>query len=403
MTRDIVTRRTRIAVGASLLLLASVPVSGAAQQPLLGAGGLSIAPTAQALQFTTPVRQDSLLIRGVQQVVLPLTVRGTLPGSWNVEIAGGYTQARIETGPASAPTQLELRGPTDTRVRIYGPLLRDVLQLNAAVNVPTGLVNLDAEQFAVLRTVAAPALAMPAPVLGGGLGGTVGLSGAYRRGDWAFGGGLSHEVRTRFTPVEAALVGSVSNATLTPAAVTRSSVAATRILGRQQLSVVAGLDSYGSDLVEATISNRRQSVSYRLGATRSIAGIWHVTNVLVRSIDVTGSLRQRAAFTDGRGQLAEGSDGTYGDLSVRLGVGHPRRAGVDIIGELRRQSGLDIDPTIATAGVDAIGGGAVLRVPAGTVLWRIAARAEQGTLHTGLQRAPFRAASLTISVGPRNR
>lgn len=398
-----VTARKGAAVGASLLSLASVPAVGAAQQPLLGAGGLSISPTAQVVQFTTPVRQDSLLVRGLQQVVVPLTIRATLPAFWNLEIAGGYTQARVETGPASAPSQLELRGPTDTRVRIYGPLIRDLLQFNAAVNAPTGLVRLDAEQFAVMRAVAAPALAMPAPILGGGLGGTVGLSGAYRWGDWAFGGGLSHEVRTRFTPVEAALVGSVSNASLTPAAVTRSSVAATRILGRQQFSVVAGLDSYGSDLVEATIGNRQETVSYRLGATRSIAGTWHVTNVVVRTIDVTGSLRQRAAFTDGRGRLAEGSDGTYGDLSVRLGLGHPRRAGIDVTGELRRQSGLDIDATIATAGVDAIGGGAVFRLPAGTTVWRFAARAERGTLNTGLQRAPFRAASLTISVGPRSR
>jgi hypothetical protein len=382
---------------------ACLPAITRAQQPLLGGGGMALAPTAHVVQFTNPVTQDSLRIRAVQQAVVPLTIRATLPGTWNLEIAGAYTIARIETGPVGTSRLLELSGPTDTRVRVYGPLLRDILQLNVTVNAPTGLVQLDAEQFAVLRTVAAPALAMPAPAVGGGLGGTVGLSAAYRFDGWALGAGLSHEIRTRFTPVEAALVGTVSNATLTPAAVTRSSLAAIRSFGRQQLTIVAGFDAYGSDLVQAAIAGRDESIRYRLGATRTLTGHWRVSNFLVRSIDVTGSVRQRGAFSDGGGKVAAGSDGSFADLGARFAMGHPRRAGIEVFADLREQSGLAIDPTIATAGVSAQGGGLSLRLPSGGAVWRITGRAEQGTLDTGLQRAPFSAASLTISVGPRTR
>lgn len=374
-----------------------------AQQPLLGTGGLSVSPTGQLVQFTTPVVQDSLLIRSIQQAVVPLVFQAMLPARWNLEVAGGYTVARLGTGPASAPGQLELAGPTDTRLRLYGPVVRDFLQVNVAINAPTGLVQLDAEQFAVMRVVAAPALGMPAPVLGGGLGGTVGLAAARKLGEWALGAGFSQEIRTRFTPVEAALVGTVSNARLTPASVTRSSAVASRIMGRHQFSVVAGLDSYGSDLVEATIANRTESIRYRLGATRSVAAQWHASNLLVRSVDVTGSLRQRGAFRDGKGQPAVGSDGMFADANVRLAMGSPRRTGLELTGHMRSQSGLDIDPTVATAGVLSMGGGAALRLPVGGVIWRIAAQAERGTLNTGLQRAPFRAASLTLSLGPRTR
>jgi len=374
-----------------------------AQQPLLSSSGLSTSPTGQFVQFTTPVVQDSLRIRSIQQAVVPLVMRATLPARWNLEVAGGYTVARVETGSANAPGQLELAGPTDTRLRLYGPVIRDLLQINVAINAPTGLVQLDAEQFAVMRVVAAPALAMPAPVLGGGLGGTVGLAAARKLGEWALGAGFSQEIRTRFTPVEAALIGTVSTARLTPASVTRSSAAASRIVGRHQFSVVAGLDSYGSDLVEATIANRTESIRYRLGATRSIAGNWHASNLVVRSVDVTGSLRQRGAFRDGKGQPAVGSDGLFADANVRLAMGSPRRTGIELTGHLRNQSGLDIDPTVATAGVLAVGGGAALRLPVGSIVWRLAAQAERGTLNTGLQRAPFRAASLTLSIGPRTR
>jgi hypothetical protein len=386
-------------VGGTVLL----PERVTGQQPLLGGGGMSIAPTAHAVQITTPVIQDSLLIRGVQQAVAPLQIRAPLRGMWNLEIAGAYVFSRLETGRGSSGRVLELAGPTDTRVRLYGPVLRDLLQLNIAVNAPTGLVELNAEQFAVLRTVAAPALGMPVPVMGGGLGGTVGLTAAYQVAGWALGAGLSHEIRTRYTPVEAALVGAVSNASLTPAAVTRSSVAASRAFGRQQVAVVAGMDSYGSDLVEAAVAGRTEQVRYRLGSTRSATANWHVSNFVVRSIDVTGSLRQRGAFSDARGQLAAGSDGTFADLAVRLGIGHPRRAGLELGGDVRSQSGLDIDPTMATAGVSAVGGGITLRLPAGGAVWRLSGRVEQGTLFTGLQDAAFQAATVSISIGPRTR
>nr|MCU0649800.1 hypothetical protein [Gemmatimonadaceae bacterium] len=91
------------------------------------------------------------------------------------------------------------------------------------------------------------------------------------------------------------------------------------------------------------------------------------------------------------------------DLALRLGIGHPRRLGLELTGDLRSQSGLDIDPTIATAGVSAIGGGLSLRLPAGSAVWRLSGRVEQGNLRTGLQDAAFRAATVFISVGPRTR
>ena len=366
------------------------------RRPHLQGGG-----TWASWRFADPVPLDTERIERVSQFSIPLGVVIPLGERWTFDVTGAYAIGEVQltdTGGARSRT-LDLRGATDVKLRLVGHLARDRILLNLGLNAPTGLASLGGEELAALRIVGAPPLRMPSPSMGNGLGGTAGLVLAQRAGAWALAAGASYEMRAQYTPIDAVLAGISSTTDLDPGDAVHLSLGADRLIGPHRLSLLANYDRYGKDAISLTgAGNVAIGGPYQLGPAYSGLMLLELGVPGMQELSLAIVDRYRSDYRGLDGRRVDGSHGNSLDARLQARFGSPRRFGwwFGVDGHL--DSGLDVDQSLATAAMSAVGGSLGLSLPLGAVALEPSVRGSVGTLDTGVHstRATGAGVSLTL-------
>lgn len=351
------------------------------RRPLLQAGG-----TWATWHFDTPIPADTDRVGRVSQFSFPLGVVIPLGSRWTFDVTGAYAIGEVQlTDTSGARTRtLDLRGATDVKLRLVGHLASDRVLLNVGLNAPSGLSSLDGEELRALRIVGAPPLRMPSPTLGSGLGGTAGLVLAQRAGSWALAAGASYEIRSQYTPIDAAVAGITSTTELNPGDAVHLSLGADRLIGPHRLSFLAGYNRYGKDAISLTANGAPQAGgAYRLGPSYSGLMLLELGVPGMQELSVAIVDRYRDNYHGLDGRRVDGSNGNQLDARLQARFGVPRRFGwwFGIDGHV--DSGLDVDQSLATAAMSAFGGSLGLSLPIGAVSLEPSIRGSVGTFDTG--------------------
>ncbi|MEP7383413.1 MAG: hypothetical protein ABI910_17140, partial [Gemmatimonadota bacterium] len=366
------------------------------RRPAFQAGGVW-----ESWRFATPLPVDTERVERISQLSFPLGVVIPLGPRWTFDVSGAYAMGSVQlTDTTGARTRtIDLRGPTDVKLRLVGHIVGDALLLNLGLNAPTGLTRLGTEDVAALRLIGAPPLRMPSPTLGNGLGGTAGLVLAQQAGAWALAAGAAYEVRASYTPIDAAVAGIASTTELDPSDAVHLSLGADRLMGPHRLSFIASYDLYGKDQI-ALNSNGGAMLggSYQLGPSVSGLMLLELGVPGMQELSLALVNRYRSRYNGLDGHSVDGSSGNQFDARLHARFGVPRRFGwwLGIDGHV--DTGLDVDQSLATAAMSAVGGSLGLSLPLGAVALEPAIRASLGSVDTGARssRATGLGASLTI-------
>ena len=346
------TRRTplvaALALGASALGAQPVAQQGRA---------VAVAPSFEAWHFGSGLYQfdgtDSVRVTNVTQLAVPWSVSSSIARGWTVDADGAYAAGTVTlagTDPRVRASRYTLNGPTDTRVRVVGPLVRDRVLLTLGATAPTGRTTLDLEQLSAVRVLAAPALAMSAPAVGNGAGATAGVIVAQRAGGWALALGGTYEVRGSYAPITA-IVSGADAPEYRPGNTVHLSLAADRLVGASAMTVSLATDLYGRDVLTLDTPDQPSTdVAVRLGPTVSLDWQLQLASPAAREVTLYAGDRYRARFTRA-GATVAGSDGHQVEAGVRSVFPVSGRTGLVFDAEGRYHTGLRVDNTLATAAV----------------------------------------------------
>lgn len=125
------------------------------------------------------------------QLVVPLFAGVPLGRRLFVDLTANYASTRVE---GAAGASAELKGLTDSQLRLSYTLGRDRAVFSLGFNLPTGETKVRDEQVAVLGTTAQTFLPFTVSNYGAGFGVTGGATVAYQLGRWNVGaaGSLRH-------------------------------------------------------------------------------------------------------------------------------------------------------------------------------------------------------------------
>lgn len=365
--------------GVGVLALASTTLH--AQSGLKLGTEIAVSPAYQSWTFAKPVPLDSITVKGATQISLPFSLQLPLHAKWIGSITGAVASSSLDAESAGSSVTRSFTGLSDIRIRANGRLLGDGLQLTLGLNVPTGAVELSAEQNDVLRVVAAPALNAQVPIAGNGFGGTVGLILARQISGWAWAFGAGLEKRGSYAPLDAQIAGLDSRTELTPGGAAHFSVGTDGLLGRHRLSAGVVADVFGKDQVDLVSNDTPiRSEEYQLGPTVTAAFQMLVDNARVRNLTLRLSERFRSGFKDGKGEQVEGSSGNYLELGASGMLGSAGRPSVLLGVDVRQHSGLEVDKALIGAGLTAVGATFGVSIPTATLEWRPNVRFSTGTL-----------------------
>lgn len=368
----------------SLIPMASLE----AQSRLVSPWVASTAPTYERWWFTSLLSTDSFVLSRVEQTTVPMAVSFTPARRWRVDLSASYSRSRVRTvdPDGGAESALALDGFTDARVRAVGRLLAERLWVTLGVDLPIGLTGLSADEALAVRVLGAPALRMRTPVLGSGTGVTAGALYALPLGAWAVAAGASWEMRGTYTPLDLALVdGGRVEADLNPGEVLHFTLGLDRIAGQGRVSILLAADTYGEDLVtvRATGAGPETRSTYRLGPTYAASVEYRGRALGSADLRLSVEARHRSEFSDDDGRSVAGSSGSVVDAGLSLRFGRPRGLGflVGVGGAF--DSGLDVDPSLATAAMTSGEVTVGLGIPAGRWSVQPYARLRVGTLDLG--------------------
>jgi len=236
-----------------------------------------------------------------------------------------------------------------------------------------------------LRVVSAPSLDAQVPVVGIGLGGTIGAVFARTIGSWGWAAGAAVEQRGRYTPLEAQIAGLNARAELVSGQAVHLSLGADGLIGGARLTVGLVGDLYGKDRVRLLAgSNEVRNERFQLGPTMSANVSLQVNNARVRDLTFRLTDRYRSAFNDASGSAVAGSSGNYFDAAVSGLIGSPGRTSLLLGADIRQHTGLAVDQGFIGAGITAFGGTIGASIPSAALEWRPSVRASIGTLRTAL-------------------
>jgi hypothetical protein len=388
-------------LGITALLGVAVASAGGAQYTGGSLGGVTIGPRAMQWEFDSPVRQDSFSVTRVRQAFIPITIAGPMSQSWNLEIHGGYAFGEVEVNAGGETRKLTLAGPTDIKVRLNGRLFSDHVVLTLGATGPTGAVRLSGERLDALRVIGAPALRMPAPVLGSGVGGAAGLVFVKQVLGWGIAVGSTYEYRGKYAPMEAEVAGVKLPTDLDPGDALHFSVGVDRVFGEHRVSLVALRDTYRADELSITDRDYTATSSVQLGPSTTFLGRLDLGVPHLRELSITLLDRKRSPFALPNGDKAPGSNGNVFEAGVAASVGRPQSIGLFLRVDGIWDSGLDIDQSIATAAMTSAALSVGVTIPAGNAMIVPFGRIIRGQLDTGPQTVNGHGLAVGLSIGPR--
>jgi hypothetical protein len=227
----------------------------------------------------------------------------------------------------------------------------DQVLVTVGANLPTGATSLDPEAFAALRVLSAPALAMQTPALGTGFGATAGVVLAREISSWAWAFGASYEMRRTYTPVSFA--AGVAAPDVDPGDALHLSLGADGFVGQSGMTLALSADLFGEDELDVSTgagaaTPRAATVRTHLGPIYTVDWQLRVANTRLRELTFYAVDRYRTPYERG-GRRVDESSGNYLDAGTRAVFPLSPSSGILSTVNLRHQTGLKSDSTLATA------------------------------------------------------
>jgi len=357
-----------LAAGVTLALAACLTPAGA-QERLLPARSANIGPVFERWSFGSGLVQPSS--DGTSKVELKTASAWSVPFSasiglgerWALDFSTAYSNGTVQLGdadPSLGRDEYSLSGFTDVRARLTGRLVGDNVIATIGANLPSGTTSLDPEEFAALRVLSAPALAMQTPALGTGFGATAGVVLARQISTWAWAFGASYELRRTYTPLS--FSGALAP-DMDPGDALHLTLGADGLVGQSGMTLAFTTDVFTDDKLETSVSSGGASesaeVTTHLGPIFTIDWQLRVAAPSLRELTVYAIDRYRTPYERG-GRRVEESSGNYLDAGVRAVFPASPNTGVLSAINLRHQTGLKADSTLATAAT--VGAGVTLGI-----------------------------------------
>ena len=332
-----------------------------AQERLIPVRSVSGGPIFERWSFGSGLLQPAgggtaaVELESVSAISLPVSASIAFAERWTFDVSAAYANGTVtlrSPDPTTGGDSYSLSGITDVRTRLSARFAGDAVIATVGVNLPTGTTSLDAEQFAALRVLAAPALGLQAPALGTGFGGTAGLVASRQIGGWAWAAGASYELRRTYTPI--AFARGVAAPDVDPGDAIHLTLGADGLVGEHGMTVALSTDVFGDeDLVLAT-NGSDGTVTTRLGPIFTVDWQLRVATPRLRELTFYVVDRYRTQYERG-GRAVEGSSGNYLDAGVRTVFPLSPSTGLLSAVNLRHQTGLKSDSTLATAATASAG------------------------------------------------
>ncbi len=389
----------------SMLLALMCTSAVGAQETLLPSTGWGSGFAISAWHFQTAIPQATGAVADVAQAAVPFRIRGTV-GRWSADLsgAGAYGAVHLTASSASGESGdrlITIAGPTDLKLRLTGPLVGDALQLTAGFNIPTGKVQLNADETSALQAVGAPALHMPVGAYGTGAGMTLGVVRAFEGDDWALAIGASAEQRTEYSPIALALSSGKSETKVTPGTAVHVTAGLDRSLGEGRWALLFVGDVFSKDKVRLSTSVDDGSNDYTLGPQFTLSSQMNLAASGWREATFNVAARMRSEFSDAAGQKISGSSGTY--LEGYLGGvrGGPSGRGLIIGVDGRWHSGLSFTDAMVGAAATAAGLTIGYERAGDSSISRFTLHGQYGTFDTGKVSTSGFGATIGFSVSAR--
>jgi hypothetical protein len=403
-----------------LILAAAVLLSAAtvhAQETLLPRTGWGVALGISAWHFADAIPQSSGAVADVAEVAIPFRVR-TSAGRWNIDLSGagafGAVHLKADAGGKSGSGSgsgsgggdgdraVTIAGPTDLKLRVTGPVIRDNTLVTVGLNIPTGKTRLDADETAALQAIGAPALRMPVGAFGAGLGATFGVIQVVQGDEWALAFGASAEQRTEYSPIALALSGGKSETQVKPGTAAHVTVGYDRPLGEGRWSLLFVGDLYSQDQLTASGGGLPTSTSaYTLGPQYTVSSVMQFAANRWREASFSAAARMRSEFSDATGAKVSGSSGTYLEAALGGVRGGSTGAGFIIGADARWQSGLTFTDALVGAASTAAGVTIGVERAGSSTLTRWTLHGQYGTFDTGRASTTGMGVTLGLSIAGR--
>jgi hypothetical protein len=426
MIRSLPPARRLASAALAAAAAAALPATLGAQQPMgqgalgqsslaaaagAGARTVGVSPRIETWSFGEGLYQldqaggDSVRLGKVMQWSVPVTAVIPLGSRFTFDVAAAYAHGEVTlegTDPDLDTDSYTLSGLSDARLRVTGRFLNDNLVLTLGYDAPTGATELDAEEFAAARVLAAPALALSARPWGTGGAGSAGIVFARQAGSVAWAVGASYELRQGYSPVGTA--GGLPSLELDPSDAIHLSLAADRTVGSGAMTFVLGADIFG----ESELRNEGTSSSSgvippntaKLGPVLSAEWQWRLASARFRELSLTVVDRYRTGYEQ-EGEEVEGGSANY--LEAALNGLLPIGGRTDLVTglEFRHHTGLDADPSLVSAGF--VGGGLTLGLAhdLGGFVLQPFVRGQMGRFESNGNNADATGVSVGITLGTR--
>jgi hypothetical protein len=392
----------RLGVAAALAFAFAAPL--AAQQRLTGIRTTVVGPVYEGWSFGDGLYQpiaggDSVRIDRASQWTIPIAVVFPLGSRFSLDVSAAYAMADVKLGesdPELGTDSYSLSGLTDTKVRLTTKLAGENVLFTLGLNGPTGKTELDGEELAALRVMAAPALAFSIPALGTGSGATAGLVFAREVSSWALAFGASYEMRGEYSPV--ALAGGVSTTDFNPSDAIHLSLGMNGLVGQHEMTLGVSGDFFGEDEIRSgTVS----APPTRLGPIYTFEWTLDFATRRLREASLFVIDRYRTNYEQDDQKIDE-SSGNYLDAGLRLIFPAGPRTGIITALGVRHHTGLKVDNTLSTAATatGALTVGLSREIGSG-YMFQPFLRAQMGTVETGENSSDATAFGLGVTFSRR--
>jgi hypothetical protein len=243
------------------------------------------------------------------------------------------------------------------------------------------------------------------PVLGSGFSFTGGVVGAKKLGGWAWGGGVSYQYRSEYSPFVAAALGlgtSVTNVKLAPGSAIRVSIGSDGLVGQGAMAFSFAATFYTQDQLTRTLpGDTTIATRVTLGPMLQGEWRWRLMAPGFRDLGVYAYDRYVSRYSNAAGHAVAGTNGNF--LYFGANGTSPLNPTVSLVSQLhgRWLTGLSIDNSLLTAATVTGGAGIGVAFTTSPLVITPAIGGEIGTINSGLQTFPVRQFQFSVTLSSR--